>query len=166
MSTLTTARLRLRPFAQKDLDDYAAMCADAEVMRHIGSGGAVARDMAWRQMALFAGQWSLLGYGMWALQERASGRLVGRVGYLHPEGWPGNELGWLLAREFWGRGYAFEAASAALAWGRAEMGFSGVISLIRPDNLRSIALAQRLGAVDSGPIELLGAPAQVWRHHE
>ena len=110
MSTLTTARLRLRPFTQKDLDDYAAMCADAEVMRHIGSGGAVARDIAWRQMALFAGHWSLLGYGMWALQERASGRLVGRAGYLDPEGWPGNELGWLLAREFWGRG----VASAAL----------------------------------------------------
>ena len=166
MSTLTTARLRLRPFTQKDLDDYAAMCADAEVMRHIGSGGAVARDMAWRQMALFAGHWSLLGYGMWALQERASGRLVGRAGYLNPEGWPGNELGWLLGREFWGRGYAFEAASAALAWGRAEMGFSGLISLIRSDNARSIALAGRLGAVNSGPIEFMGATAQVYRHRD
>jgi len=166
MSTLTTARLRLRPFTQKDLDDYAAMCADAEVMRHIGSGGAVARDIAWRQMALFAGHWSLLGYGMWALQERASGRLVGRAGYLNPEGWPGNELGWLLGREFWGRGYAFEAASAALAWGRAEMGFSGLISLIRSDNARSIALAGRLGAVNSGPIEFMGATAQVYRHRD
>jgi len=166
MSTLTTARLRLRPFTQKDLDDYAAMCADAEVMRHIGSGGAVARDTAWRQMALFNGHWSLLGYGMWALQERSSGRLVGRAGYLNPEGWPGNELGWLLAREFWGRGYAFEAASAALAWGRAEMGFGGVISLIRPDNPRSIALATRLGAVDGGPIDFMDATAQVYRHRD
>jgi RimJ/RimL family protein N-acetyltransferase len=166
MSSLTTAHLRLRPFAQADLDAYAAMCADAEVMRHIGIGGPVERDVAWRQMALFVGHWALRGYGMWALQERQSGRLVGRVGYLNPEGWPGNELGWLLGREFWGRGYAFEAASAALAWGQAEMGFSGLISLIRPANARSIALATRLGAVDGGPLEFMGATAQVYRHRD
>lgn len=159
-----TPRLRLRAFVQGDLDDYAAMCADEEVMRHIGAGGSVGRDVAWRQMALFLGQWALLGYGMWALERRSDGRLIGRAGFLNPEGWPGNELGWLLARDAWGQGYAFEAASAALAFGRRELGLGALISLIRPDNTRSIRLAERLGAANGGPIELLGGSALVYRH--
>ena len=160
-----TPRLRLRAFVQGDLDAYAAMCADAEVMRHIGAGGPVGRDMAWRAMAVFLGQWALLGYGMWAIERRSDGRLIGRAGFLNPEGWPGNELGWLLARDAWGQGFAFEAASAALAFGRRELGLNGeLISLIRDANTRSIALAERLGAVNTGPIEFLGGQALVFRH--
>jgi RimJ/RimL family protein N-acetyltransferase len=97
--TLTTTRLRLRPFREADFEAYAAMCADAEVMQFIGAGGPVGADMAWRQMAIFLGAWTLRGHGMWALEERASARLVGRVGFLDPPGWPGCELGWLLARD-------------------------------------------------------------------
>lgn len=161
---LTTARLRLRAFTLADLDAYAAICADAEVMRHIGSGGAVGRDVAWRHLALYLGQWQLCGHGMWAVQRLADGALIGRVGYLDPEGWPGNELGWTLACAAWGQGYAFEAASAALAFGRAELGVGDVISLIRAANTRSVALAERLGAVDTGPIEFMGNTALLYRH--
>jgi len=163
--TLHTDRLTLRAFTEADLDAYAAMCADAEVMRYIGSGGAVARDTAWRQMAMFAGHWVLRGYGMWALADRSTGVLVGRVGFLNPEGWPANELGWLLARSAWGRGYAYESALAARTHGRGALGLSGrLISLIRADNLPSIALAGRLGAWHEETIELMGGSAQVWRH--
>ena len=162
--TLSTARLRLRAFTQADLDAYAAMCADAEVMRHIGTGGPVARDVAWRQMALFLGQWALLGYGTWAVELRAERRLIGRVGFLHPEGWPGNELAWLLARDAWGHGYAKEAALAARSFGRDALGVGEVISLVREDNLRSIQLALSLGAVNSGPREFMGSPAWVFVH--
>lgn len=163
--TLHTERLTLRPFAETDLDAYAAMCADEEVMRHIGSGGAVGRDIAWRQMALFAGHWVLRGYGMWAVEESASGALVGRAGFLNPEGWPANELGWLLARPFWGRGYAHEASLAARRHGREVMRLGGrLVSLIRAENERSIALARRLDAVHEQTIEFMGATAQVWRH--
>ena len=88
MHRLATARLDLRMFREDDLDAYADMCADEEVMRFIGVGGAVGADVAWRQMALFVGEWSLHGYGMWAVEERASGRLIGRVGFLNPHGWP------------------------------------------------------------------------------
>lgn len=163
--TVPTERLLLRPFTEADLDAYAEMSADAEVMRHIGAGGPVARDIAWRQMALFAGHWVLRGYGMWAVEEKATGALVGRAGFLHPEGWPANELGWLLARPYWGRGYAYEAAAAARRHGRVAMGLSGrLISLIRAENQRSLALAQRLGARLEETIEFMGATAQVWRH--
>ena len=99
MISFRTERLHLRMFRERDLDAYAAMCAHAEVMQHIGAGGPVGRDVAWRQMALFLGEWTLHGHGMWAVEHRADGRLIGRVGFLEPEGWPGCELGWLLARD-------------------------------------------------------------------
>lgn len=161
---LHTERLTLRMFGPDDLDAYAAMCADAEVMRHIGEGGPVGRDVAWRQMAFFLGHWPLRGYGMWALEERATGRLVGRAGFLHPEGWPGLELGWLLARDCWGRGLATEACRAALAAGRAQFGALPLISLIRPDNQRSIAVAERLGATLARRLDFLGQDALVYEY--
>ncbi|HSQ73271.1 MAG TPA: GNAT family N-acetyltransferase [Rubrivivax sp.] len=161
---LTTARLRLRPFKQADLDEYAAICADAEVMRFIGAGGPVGRDAAWRHMALFLGEWALHGYGTWAVERRKDRRLIGRAGFLHPEGWPGCELAWTLARDAWGQGYAFEASRVALAYGRDQLGLGDVISLIRPDNLRSIALAERLGAQHDGSIDFMGSHALLYRH--
>jgi len=164
MHNLTTPRLRLRMFAEKDLDAYADMCADPEVMRHIGAGGPVDATVAWRQMALFCGEWALHGYGMWAVAERDGGRLVGRVGFLNPYGWPDCEIGWLLARDAWGRGYATEAARAALAYGRDHLGVVQPISLIRPENQRSIALAERLGATLERKIEFMDAPALQYRH--
>ncbi|MBL8324386.1 MAG: GNAT family N-acetyltransferase [Rubrivivax sp.] len=165
MPTFHTARLVLRAFTEADLDAYGAMCADEEVMRHIGAGGPVGRDIAWRQMALFAGHWALKGYGMWALEDRATGALVGRAGFLNPEGWPANELGWLLARPHWGHGLAHEAAGAARAHGRRALELTGkLISLIRAENLRSIALARRLGAEHEETIEFMGGVAQMWRH--
>ena len=161
---IATQRLTLRPFAAADLDAYAAMCADAEVMRHIGDGGPVGRDVAWRQMAFFLGHWPLRGYGMWAIESRASGRLIGRAGFMNPEGWPGLELGWLLARDAWGEGYATEASRAALESGRGRFGAQEIISLIRPANQRSIAVALRLGATPAREIDFLGAAATVYVH--
>lgn len=159
---LETERLRLRAFHGGDLDAYAAMCADAEVMRHIGKGGPVGRDVAWGQLAFFLGHWPLRGYGMWAVER--DGRLIGRAGFIDPEGWPGLELGWLLAREAWGQGYATEACRAAMRHGRTQFGGREVISLIRPANVRSIAVAWRLGATCAREIDFMGAPAQVHVH--
>jgi RimJ/RimL family protein N-acetyltransferase len=143
--TLETERLLLRPFRDSDIDAYAAMCADPDVMRYIGGRSALSRDDAWRQMAMFAGHWQLRGFGLWAVEEQVSGSLVGRVGLHFPEGWPDRELAWTLARPYWGRGFALEAARAALAHAFDRLGWTRVISLIDPDNRRSIRLAERLG---------------------
>lgn len=161
---LVTERLRLRPFREDDLDAFAAMCADAEVMRYIGTGAPVARDVAWRQMAMLNGEWSLRGYGHWAIERLVDGVLIGRAGFLHPEGWPACELGWLLAREAWGRGYAVEAAREALSQ-RVTLGVpGGLISLIRPDNAPSVRLAERLGATEREEIDFLGGRCKVFAH--
>ena len=160
--TLETARLRLRGFRQTDLDPYAQFCADAEVMRYIAAGMPLNRGEAWRQMAFFVGHWGLLGYGMWALEEKASGVLVGRVGFLQPPGWPDFELGWLLGRAFWGRGYALEAARVALRYAFETLGRERVISLIRPANHRSIKLAEQLGERLVEEMELFGGTALVY----
>lgn len=161
---LSTARLRLRPYALADLDAHAAIVADEEVMRYIGVGGPVGRDVAWRQLAFHLGHWALRGCGMWAVELRAERRLIGSVGFLDPEGWPGCELAWMFARHAWGQGYAFEAAGAARAFGRDALGIERPISMIREANTRSIRLAEKLGAVKSGPMDFLGGTALVFRH--
>ncbi|HYF57472.1 MAG TPA: GNAT family N-acetyltransferase, partial [Burkholderiaceae bacterium] len=130
----------------------------------IGTGGPVDRGLAWRQMATFVGEWSLHGHGMWAVASLDDGRLLGRAGFLQPPGWPEVELGWLLAREAWGRGFATEAVAAARAHGRDRLGLRAPISLIRPENARSIALAERLGARLEARVELLGGVALQYRH--
>jgi [ribosomal protein S5]-alanine N-acetyltransferase len=99
---------------------------------------------------------------MWALEHRESGALIGRVGYLDPPGWPGFELGWLLAREHWGHGYAREAAAAALRHAFEVLQRERVISLIRPANTRSIAVAEALGQRLHSHIEMLGSEAAIY----
>lgn len=159
---LETERLRLRPFRGSDLDAYAPMCADPEVMRYIGRGATLSRGEAWRSIAGMLGHWQILGYGMFALERRDTGELVGRAGFLHPPDWPGFELGWLLGRDHWGKGYAREAAARALAFAFEQLGRSRVISLIRPDNRRSARVAEAIGERLAGEDELLGGRVLVY----
>ena len=161
--TLDTERLRLRAFRQEDFETYAAICADPEVMRHLGEGKPLARSDVWRQMAMILGHWQLRGYGLWAVEERATGRLLGRIGFFEPEGWPDFELGWMLRREAWGNGYATEGARRAMAYAFTELGRDHLISLIRPGNDPSIRVAERLGETLRGQTELFGHPALVYR---
>ena len=161
MITLETERLVMRPFAESDLDAYAAMCADPEVMRFLG-GETWDRMQTWRHIAATLGHWQLRGYGPWAVEEKASGTMVGRVGFINPEGWPGFELGWTLARPAWGHGFATEAAARALEHAFTEMGRDHVISLIHPDNKPSLAVAQRLGETFERTVELLGEEVGVY----
>ncbi len=159
---LETERLVLRMFRQDDLDAYAAMCADPDVMRYLGDGKPLARPDAWRQMAMIVGHWELKGYGLWALEERTTGALVGRAGFFEPEGWPGFEVGWMLRRESWGHGYATEAAARVVRYAFTELGRERLISLIRPANAPSIRVAERLGERLQGRAEIFGHEALVY----
>ena len=160
--TLATERLLLRAFRGSDLDAYAAMCADPEVMQYLGTGVTLSRAEAWRSMAAILGHWRLLGYGMFAVELNTTGELLGRAGFLDPPGWPGFELGWVLGRQHWGHGYAAEAAAAARDYAFEAIGKDRLISLIRPGNVRSIRVAEKLGERLAGEVELLGATALVY----
>lgn len=162
MITLETERLVLRMWREGDFEEHAAICADPEVMRFLGEGKPMSRFEAWRHMSMLAGHWHLRGYGHWAVEEKGSGRLLGRVGFFNPEGWPGFELGWTLGRPYWGRGYATEAARRALGYAFAEMGKGHVISLIDPANTASIRVAERLGERAEGKAEVFGKEVTVY----
>jgi RimJ/RimL family protein N-acetyltransferase len=153
--TLRTERLRLRAFRKSDTDDYAALNADPEVMRYFSSG-VWDRDRSFRHMTFLVGHWQLLGTGMWAVEERATGAFVGMIGFAEPEGWPGFELAWRLARRFWGHGYATEGARAALEHAFTVWKRNRVISLIREENSASIRVAERLGERLQGRTDLNG----------
>ncbi len=161
MLTLETERLLLRMWREDDFESYARICADPEVMRYLG-GKPLSRLEAWRHMAYLVGHWHLRGYGHWAVEEKASGELIGRMGFFYPEGWPGFEAGWTLARESWGKGYATEGARRMLDHAFREMRREHVISLIHPENEASIRVAEKMGETLEGETEILGTPVLIY----
>jgi RimJ/RimL family protein N-acetyltransferase len=159
--TLETERLIMRMWRDADIEEYAELCADPEVMRYLG-GKIFDRTEAWRQMASMIGHWYLRGYGIWAVEEKDSGRLAGRIGCINPEGWPGFEVGWTLKREFWGKGYATEAGRRALEYGFNELDKPHIISLIHAENRASIRVAERLGETLEGTSRVVGIDVLVY----
>lgn len=154
--TLETERLTLRPFREDDVAAFFELSQDPDVVRYVGDRKVPTLQEAWRGVAAWIGHWALRGYGQWAIEERGSGRLIGRAGIINPADWPGPEVGYLLGRAWWGHGYATEAARAAMDWGFREIGFDELISLIDPANRASIAVATRLGETLRDEIELWG----------
>ncbi len=104
------------------------------------------RSAAWRGMATLTGSWLLKGYSMFSVVERSSGQWIGRIGPWSPEDWPGTEVGWGLVKPAWGKGYAAEAATAAIDWAFDTLGWTEVVHTIAEDNAPSKTLAARLGS--------------------
>ena len=154
---LFTPRLMLRLPQADDLDAWADFHADAQTMQHLG--GVQTRSEAWRGLCAMRGAWAIRGFAMFSVIERDSGRWVGRIGPWQPDGWPGTEIGWGVARGFEGTGYAFEAASAAIDFAVDMLGWNDIIHVIAPDNHRSAVLAARLGSQRLEPTRL-PAPLQ------
>ena len=145
--TLATDRLTLRPFRAEDLDPLFAVMSTDEVKASLHLPDDFTRSAAWGSMTAFAGLWELRGVGQWALEERSGGRFVGRAGlYWRPEPeWPGVEVGWMLDPSAWGLGYATEAGARSVHYGFEEVGEDTLFSVILPGNVRSEAVARRLG---------------------
>jgi RimJ/RimL family protein N-acetyltransferase len=91
------------------------------------------------------GHWEMWGTGTWAVELFDTGEFIGIAGFSEPEGWPGLELAWALARPYWGNGYATEAAWAALSCGFINWQKERIISLIHPENRASIRIAEKIG---------------------
>ncbi|WP_342360178.1 GNAT family N-acetyltransferase [Terrarubrum flagellatum] len=159
---LETERLVMRAFQASDFDAFAAFYADAELTHFVG--GPQTRFEAWRNMSARCGSWILRGFGYWALEAKADGKIVGWCGLTFPEGWPEQEIGWSLFREGQGKGYATEAARAARDYAYNVAGWTTAISLIDPRNHASRKVAERLGARYERDVPFLGKEIGIYRH--
>jgi RimJ/RimL family protein N-acetyltransferase len=151
---LRTERLLMRGWREEDLEQYAAIARDPLIAESLGQPEPPKPAEVWRDMAFHAGHWKLKGFGHWVLEERETGKVVGRAGLLRPPEWPDLEVGWTVAREHWGKGYSPEAARAACGWAHDELGAGHIISLIHPSNARSIRVAEKLGETVEGHFRL------------
>jgi RimJ/RimL family protein N-acetyltransferase len=151
---LDTPRLVLEGHPLGDFDALAAMWAEPAVVTHIGNGQPSTPRDAWMRMLAYRGLWPLLGYGYWAIREKASGRYVGDLGFadfhraVEPSIRGVPEAGWVLAGWAHGKGYASEALAHALAWLDAQQRFERSVCLIAPANVASIRVAQKAGYAD------------------
>lgn len=159
---IETEHLILRSFQDSDLEPYYEMMADPDITRYLVPGEPMAPRDAWRSIAGMAGHWILRGHGQWALEEKSSGQFVGRCGVIEPEGWPSKEIGWVLHKKAWGKGYATEAAKAGLDYAFNTMKLDKIISLIQPGNQGSVKVAERIGETYEERIEIFGKQADVY----
>ncbi len=162
-----TERLILRGHRRDDFDDCAAMWANQDVVRYIG-GKPFSREEVWARLLRYLGHWQWMGFGFWALQEKATGNFAGDLGFaefqrdLEPpiRGIP--EIGWALAPHAHGKGYATEAVRAVVAWGDRHFGASRTVCLIHPENVRSIRVAEKCGYREFQHTSYKGHPTTIF----
>ena len=144
-----TERLVLRPWAAADRVAFAALNADPEVVRFIGDGRPLTRAASDELADRIEDHWVTQGFGLWAVEERERGAFVGFAGlavpWFLPAVLPAVEVGWRLARDAWGHGYATEAGAAALHHAFEVLAHAEVIATIFPENVRSVRVAEKLG---------------------
>lgn len=164
---LETDRLRLRGHALGDFEALVSMWGDPAVVRHI-SGKPSTREETWSRLLRYAGHWSLLGYGFWAIEEKATGRFVGEGGFadfkrdLTPAIDP-PEQGWALNADSHGKGYATEAVQAMIAWAEPHFGRRDFTCMISPLNIASIRVAEKAGYREIVRTAYKGEPTILFR---
>lgn len=160
-----TERLILRGHTKEDFPSFTAMWADPAVTRFLG--GPISEEDAWAKLLRVTGHWALLGFGFWAVVDKASGQRIGEVGFLAVkraivpsfEGTP--EIGWSFLPSFQGKGYASEAVKAALAWGENHFGKVKMVCIIDPENSASLRLAHRNGFRETVQTTYKGDPTVI-----
>lgn len=162
---LQTDRLTLRAHRAGDYDALKALWGDADVVRHIGGHPQDAQTV-WFRLLRYAGMWSLLGFGMWAVEDRATGAYLGDAGLMDARRGLTEldgviEAGWAFAPAAWGRGVASEAMAAVLAWADAHRPGEAIRCIIEPGNGASIRVAERLGFRPFAEAAFGGAPIRV-----
>jgi RimJ/RimL family protein N-acetyltransferase len=168
---IETPRLILRGWRPHDFEPYAALLGDGASARFITRGGRPYGEReAYAEMLFLVGHWQMLGHGMFVLEEQASGEFLGRVGTLNPRGWPAVEIAWALVPEARGKGYATEAATAAINWFMEGFPCDRLVSIIDPRNVESQRVATRLGEACTAeeftpfldPCEVWELPREAW----
>ena len=159
---LETRRLRLRRPELGDFEAYPALSADPEVMRFIGDGTPQGRRRAWQAFTGMLGHWAVRDYGQFAVESKANGAFLGRVGLYAPDPWPGIEIAWALAREHWGQGFAPEAAAAVRNWAFGTLKLPRLVSVIIPENHASIRVAEKIGERFDRDDKIDGIPVRIY----
>lgn len=166
---LQTPRLLLRRWREQDREPFAAINADERVMELLA--GALSRRQSDAFVDEIERHFDVHGYGLWALELRESGELLGLTGLnnvaLEADFTPAVEIGWRLAHSAWGRGYASEAARAALRFGFEHAGLAEIVSMTSMPNVRSQAVMQRIGMRRDPAddfVHPLARPAHLRRH--
>ncbi len=164
---LETARLQLRAHTEADLPAMGTMWADPAVVRYLGSPPQSSQE-TWIRYLRYLGHWARFGYGYWAVEERATGRFVGEAGFAdyHRQTVPhvalAPEIGWVLAAEAHGKGYATEAAQAMLAWSATVFGKAQAVRcLIEQGHTASRHVALKCGFTDFALVEYRNSPAWI-----
>ena len=159
---MLTERLLMRPFTLDDVDAGFALWSDPEVARFIG-GAHPSPDRTRALIERHVEHQAAHGFSYWAVEERDTGRLVGEVGLQHLE-YTGEdvEIGWTIARDEWGSGYATEAARAWLDAAFGPLGLDEVIAVVRPENAPSHRVAERLGMRRGGRRHAYGAELDLY----
>jgi [ribosomal protein S5]-alanine N-acetyltransferase len=172
---LETERLLLRLLSFDDLDVLAAFYADPEVMRYLGAGRTLSRDESKQSLRRMLRSFELDGFGQLAIVRKVDHELIGRCGFLVWEaatltptteaestGPTELEVGYELGRDFWGQGYATEAATAVRDQALGPMGRTRLIAFVRPENLASARVAEKLGMRHERDVDLLELPARLY----
>jgi RimJ/RimL family protein N-acetyltransferase len=161
---LETARLRLRALQASDFDDYLELSKHPDVYRYL-TGSEPTEEAMWTIALRLTGHWALQGFGFWGVEEKATGRFIGVLGFadgrrsIEPsvKGFP--EIGWVLAAHAHGRGYATEGVTAALAWADAHFGPVRMVCLMDPANVASRRVAEKFGFREFARTTYHGEPA-------
>lgn len=159
-----TERLRLVRWSDVYAGEFVALCADTEAMRFISGGEPLPRRAVDDILRRTKSMWDQYGFGPWAALEKDSGRWVGRIGLNLLADWPGPdkwEVGYELAREFWGQGYATEGARRAIRFGWEETSLERIISVTVPDHLASRRVTEKAGLSLQGEVAWRGTHV-VW----
>jgi RimJ/RimL family protein N-acetyltransferase len=165
---IETERLLLRMPRAEDAPALAAAYADLETVRYIGDGSTATLAEVEDVIPQWLERWESWGVGFFSVERREDGLVLGRSGFLRwdPETWQvggsETELGWLIAREHWGHGYATEAALALRDWAFGERGLTRLISLIQHGNERSVRVAEKIGEQLEGDVVVRGNPSWLY----
>jgi RimJ/RimL family protein N-acetyltransferase len=148
---IDTERLLLRRWKHEDHAPFADMCGDPDVMQYIGDGSTLTAERSSRAIASFEKEWDERGFGLFAVEAKQTGQLIGFTGLswpdFLPEVLPSVEIGWRFSKPNWGKGYASEAATAALSFGVDELGITDIVSIYQIENRASARIMQKLGMI-------------------
>ncbi len=160
---IETKRLNLRQFINEDWKEIHGYYSDKEATKFT-FGHTLSEAESWRAMAGMIGHWQLRGYGPYAMEDKVSQKIIGIAGFWYPNDWPELEIKWALIRQYWGNGYASEAARAIQAAAIKHMPGISLISFIHSDNISSIKLALSINAIFEKQVEFRGGNWHIYRH--